>query len=96
MSRRRYALQVLVDAPHAVLRFRPEASAPEWWDAVSQRPDAPPAIGALLTGRRRVELTSREATQALSWAENVDGWAAADPKPLFVHRSGGPASHLRG
>jgi hypothetical protein len=89
MSRRRYALQVLTEAPQkAVLRIRPEASAPAWWDAVSRRPDAPPAIGALLTGRRRVELPSQEATQALSWAENVDGWAAADPKPLFVHRPG--------
>jgi hypothetical protein len=41
-----------------------------------------------LTGRRRVEVTAQEATQALIWAENVDGWAAADPKPLFVHHSG--------
>jgi hypothetical protein len=82
-------LQVFVDAPQAVLRICPEASAPAWWDAVSRRPDAPPAIDALLSGRRRVEVTAQEATQAIVWAENIDGWAAADPKPVFVHRPGG-------
>jgi hypothetical protein len=88
MSRRRYALHVFVDAPQAVLRICPEASAPAWWDAVSRRLDAPPAIDALLTGRRRVEVTAQEATQAIVWAENIDGWAAADPKPVFVHQPG--------
>ena len=88
MSRRRYALYVSIDAPHAVLRICPEASAPAWWDAVSRRLDAPPAIDALLTGRRRVEVTEQEATQAIIWAENVDGWAAAEPKPIFVHQPG--------
>ena len=71
-----------------MLRIRPEASAPAWWDAVSRQPDAPPAIGALLSGRRRVEVTALDATERSIWAGNVDGWAAADPKPLFVHQSG--------
>jgi hypothetical protein len=88
MSRRRYALQVFIEAPQAVLRIRPEASTLPWWDAVRRRPDAPSAIDALLTGRQRVEVTAQEATQAIIWAENVDGWAAAEPKPLFVHHSG--------
>jgi len=88
MNRRRYALRVSADAPGAVLRIRPEALASTWWDAVSRRPDAPPAVDALLTGRQRVEVTVQEATQALTWARSVDGWAAADPKPLFVHHLG--------
>ena len=79
---------VFIDAPQAVLRICPDASAPAFWDAVSRRPDAPPAIDALLTGRQRVEVTAWEATQAIVWAENVDGWAAADPKPVFVHQPG--------
>ena len=88
MNRRRYARRVSTDAPGAVLGIRPEVLASAWWDAVSRRPDAPPAIHALLTGRQRVEVTAQEATQALTWAPSVDGWAAADPKPLFIHHPG--------
>jgi hypothetical protein len=88
MNRRRYAVLVSVDALGAVLRIRSEALASAWWDAVSRRPDAPPAIHALLTGRQRVEVTTQEAAHALTWARTVDGWAAADPKPLFVHHPG--------
>lgn len=50
------------------------------------RRDAPPAVGALLAGRRRVEVTPLETDQALEWAGSVDGWTAAEPKPLFIHQ----------
>ncbi len=41
-----------------------------------------------MAGRTRVELTAETAAQALAWAESVDGWGAADPKPLLIHRPG--------
>lgn len=28
-----------------------------------------------------------EAAQAMAWAGSVDGWDAAEPKPLFIHGS---------
>ena len=70
----------------AVLRICPRATADGWWAAAHRRRDAPPAIGALLAGRRRVELTQLEAAQAITWAGTVDGWSAAEPKPLFIHQ----------
>jgi hypothetical protein len=56
-----------------VLRIRPEALASAWWHVVR---------------RQRVEVTAQEATQALTWARSVDGSAAADPKPPFIHHPG--------
>ena len=50
--------------------------------------DAPPSIGALLAGRRRVELTSEEAAEAVAWARGLDGWAASEPKPIFIYEPG--------
>ena len=50
-------------------------------------PDVPPAISDLLTGRRRVELTSSEAAEVMAWAGSVEGWDAVEPKPLFIHGS---------
>jgi len=79
---------VLADAPHVVLRISARASAPAWWSAVSRRRDAPPSIGTLLTGRRRVELTAEEAAEAVAWAGSVDGWAASEPKPIFIYEPG--------
>ena len=67
------------------LRVSPQSTAPEWWSAASGRRDAPPGIGALLRGRNRVELTRDEAAHALAWAGSITGWAAAEPKPLFMH-----------
>jgi hypothetical protein len=81
----RYAHGVFTDAPHTSLRVNPQASAAGWWAAARRRHDTPPAISALFTGRRRVELTQAEATQAIAWAGSVDGWAAAEPKPRFIH-----------
>jgi hypothetical protein len=77
---------VLLDTPHATLRVDPRASAVAWWAAARQRRDTPPAVSALLAGRGRVELSALEAADAITWAETVEGWAAAEPKPLFVHR----------
>lgn len=78
---------MLQHAPHTTLRVNPDATAADWWAAVRQRPDAPEAITTLLKGRRRVELTPSEAEQAMAWAGSVDGWGAAEPKPLFLHGS---------
>jgi hypothetical protein len=78
----------LADDPHVVLRISAGASAPIWWSAASQRRDAPPSIGALLAGRRRVELTSEEAAEAVAWACGLDGWAASEPKPIFIYEPG--------
>jgi hypothetical protein len=76
---------------YCALRVCPKASAPAWWAAARARSDTPAAIWALMAGRTRVELTGEAAAQVLAWAEGVDGWAAADPKPLFIHRPGGAA-----
>ena len=78
---------MLPHAPHTTLRVNPDAAAADWWAAVRRRPDAPEAIGGLLKGRSRVELTSTEAAEAMTWAGSVDGWSAAEPKPLFIHGS---------
>jgi hypothetical protein len=67
------------------LRASPRAEVGAWWSAVRRRPDAPRAITALLAGRSRVEVSREEAAHALAWAEGVDGWTAADPKPLVVY-----------
>ena len=72
--------------PYAVLRICPSASAPDWWSAAHQRRDAPAAIAALMSGRTRVEVTAAEATLAIAWAGGIAGWAAAEPKPLFIHQ----------
>jgi len=78
---------VLSDAPHTALRVNPRASAAGWWSGARLRLDTPPAVSTLLTGRKRVEVTPEEATQAIAWAGSVDGWDAAEPKPLFIHAS---------
>jgi hypothetical protein len=70
---------------YSVLRVRSRASAPAWWSAASERRDAPVAIASLLGGRTRVEVTRDEAVRALAWAAGIAGWAAADPKPVFLH-----------
>jgi hypothetical protein len=53
-----------------------------FWAAVRKRRDAPPAVGALLAGRSRIEVTRWEADQALAWASSIEGWN--ELKPLFV------------
>jgi hypothetical protein len=63
-----------------------------WWLAVRLRRDVPVPLKTLLGGRSRVEVTDEEAAAALAWAETVDGWSAAEPKPLFVHHVGDDAS----
>jgi hypothetical protein len=72
-------------AAYCVLRARPRHWAEPFWEAAQQHPDAPSAIRAVLAGRNRVELTRAEATEALDWASTIDGWADAEPKPLFLY-----------
>ena len=67
------------------LRICPKATAEAFWSEVRRRRDVPPAISALAHGRTRVEVTRDEAGAAITWAEHVDGWAGADPKPLHVY-----------
>jgi hypothetical protein len=80
----------LADRPaYCVLRVCGDADASDWWRAIARRPDAPEAISVLLTGRTRVELSCDEAARALAWAEQVEGWAGADTKPLCVYPQAG-------
>jgi hypothetical protein len=71
-----------------VLRVRPDSPATGWWHAVRLRRDVPGAILVLAHGRSRVELTRDEAERALQWAAGLDGWAAAEPKPLQLYPDG--------
>lgn len=73
---------------YCVLRVRPDAQASEWWNAVRLRRDVPGAILVLAHGRSRVELSRDEAERALQWASRLDGWEAAEPKPLQVYPDG--------
>jgi hypothetical protein len=75
----------LAETSYLALRAVDGAGANGWWAAARRRSDVPTAVGALLHGRRRVELTEAEAEAALAWATTVDGWADAEPKPLLVH-----------
>jgi hypothetical protein len=72
-------------ATYCVLRARPRDWAEPFWEAAEKRSDTPDAIRAFLAGRMRVELSRAEAAEALDWAAAVDGWADAEPKPLFVY-----------
>jgi len=72
-------------ASYCVLRVCPRTSAEAFWSALRAQPEVPPAIGVLLAGRIRVELTRQEATEALVWASGISGWDTAEPKPLFLY-----------
>jgi hypothetical protein len=72
----------VIGSSYVVLRALPGDA---WWSAVRGRTDVPHAVAALLHGRRRIELGADEAEAALTWARALDGWAAADPKPLVVY-----------
>ena len=72
-------------ATYCVLRARPRDWTGPFWEAAEHREDAPDAIRAFLAGRNRVELSRGAATDALDWAAAVDGWADAEPKPLFLY-----------
>jgi hypothetical protein len=77
------------------LRRSAESDANGWWAAVRARRDKPPAIAALLAGRGRVEVNQWDATEALEWAESIDGWAELGRKPVWVYprdpRAAGPS-----
>ena len=71
---------------YIALRVHPSGDGLDWWTAASARADdAPTAIRALLAGRTRVELSRREAEQALRWASALAGWDQRAVKPLFVY-----------
>ncbi|HEX6698869.1 MAG TPA: hypothetical protein VF080_18805 [Solirubrobacteraceae bacterium] len=72
-------------ASYCVLRVCPRASAEAFWSALRAQPEIPPAIGVLLGGRIRVEVTRQEAAEALVWASGISGWDSAEPKPLFLY-----------
>jgi hypothetical protein len=78
------------------LRVSPRAKVDGWWAAARRRSDAPRAIRALLAGRSRIEVSRNEAAHALAWAEGVDGWEGADPKPLLVYPADPPAERALG
>ena len=67
------------------LRLERGTATDAWLTAARRRRDAPRAVVALLAGRTRVEVEREAASEALTWAGSVDGWADADPKPLTVH-----------
>jgi|tagenome__1003787_1003787.scaffolds.fasta_scaffold18668274_1 hypothetical protein len=75
------------ESSYLALRSVPGPHAAAWWSAARVSHDVPEAVAALMHGRTRIELTAGEADEALAWAETVDGWAHAEPKPLLVHRT---------
>jgi hypothetical protein len=66
------------------LRVRQSSTASEWWAAARRRQDVPEVVEGIFGGRHRVEVTPREAAEAMAWASSVDGWD--DAEPLFVHQ----------
>jgi hypothetical protein len=56
-----------------------------WWVAARERTDMPRPVATLLNGRRRIEIGADEAEAVLLWASAVEGWADAEPKPLFLY-----------
>jgi hypothetical protein len=68
-------------ASYYALRRCPGDASDEWWVNVSARRDAPRAIQALLAGRARVELSSAETIESLTWADQF----SADEPPLAVY-----------
>jgi hypothetical protein len=77
----------LVESPYLALRVVPTPSSAAWWSAARRTRPIPESVATLMNGRTRVELSAAEADEALAWADAVDGWADAEPKPLHVHRT---------
>ena len=76
-------------APYMALRRSSAESAQAWWEVAHRQRDRPAAVTALIAGRSRVEVSPDEAASVLAWAGALAGWAAADPKPLFLHKPDG-------
>jgi hypothetical protein len=71
---------------YLVLRPARSAETDGWWAAAARRrADVPAAVAALLRGRSRVEVSPDEADATLTWAEGLEGWADAEPKPLVLY-----------
>jgi hypothetical protein len=47
--------------------------------------NAPPAMWAILTGRRRVEVSADEAVAVLRWARGLDGWDPDALAPVWIY-----------
>jgi hypothetical protein len=73
------------NASYYALRRRPGASSDAWWVNASRRPDAPPAMLALIAGRVRIELSYEETVEAIAWAERIGGWPTTGASPLIVY-----------
>ena len=67
------------------LRRCPGASSDAWWANASRRTDAPPAMLALMAGRRRIEISYEDTVEALEWAERIDGWPTTGTPPLTIY-----------
>ena len=78
---------MLTDQPrYYALRVCPDADADRWWSAARAATGAAPdAIRALLAGRTRIELSAHEATEALEWAQDRDGWDPETVPPILIH-----------
>ena len=77
----------LQEASYIALRVRAHAQASPWWESAQHAAHtAPPAMRSILAGRSRVELSAREACEALAWACGVEGWDYG-LAPVYVYPS---------
>ena len=74
-----------LEGSYKALRAFHGSEAETWWSVARQCSSVPPPLAALLQGRTRIEVSAEEADACLAWAERLDGWAEANPKPLLVH-----------
>jgi hypothetical protein len=63
------------------LRIHPQAVAPVWWAAARVASEVPAPVRALVAGRARVEVSAREAIEAIAWARELPGWRLDHPAP---------------
>ena len=78
--------EVVVEPSYFALRVCPLAESPEWWrSARSATASAPPAIRAILAGRTRVEVSTADASAALTWARSLEGWDPDALAPVWVY-----------
>ena len=80
-------MTTVIDKPsYFALRVCPRAEAPTWWAAARANAyDAPAAIRVIVDGRTRVELSREEATEALAWARQLEGWDPAGLTPVWIY-----------
>ena len=76
---------LMVTTSYTALRAVTSPAADAWWVAARDSDDVPHAVAALLSGRRRLEVSREEASAVIAWAAGVDGWRDVEPKPLLVY-----------